>query len=98
MLSAWGVLFTVVGIMVLTDDVGNLSRLLQPMTFVLGLICSAWTAMGWKLGCLSMVGNMGQVHHYFRKEEPIGFYIVLGLYIFICLGLLAYPASQLLAA
>ncbi len=98
MLSAWGVLFALVGIMVLTDDIGGISRVMLPATFILGLICAAWTAMGWKLGCLSMVGNMGQVYHYFRKEEPIGFYFVLGLYVFICLGLMAYPASQLFAA
>ena len=97
MLSAWGVLFAMVGLSALSNDAGNISSLLLPMTVILGLLCMAWSIKCWMLGCISMVSNMGQTHHYFRTEEPILFHIVLGMCLLGSLGLLAYPISQLLS-
>ena len=84
-----------VGIVTLTDNQAMLSGIILPLVLLLGLATLAWTIQCWRLGCVAMVGNMGQVYHYHRKHGPVGFYLVMLLYAFGCAGLLFYPTQQL---
>ena len=94
-LICWVVVLGFVGLVTLTDNQSMLSGVILPLVILLGLVTLAWTIQCWRLGCVVMVGNMGQVYHYHRKHGPVGFYLVMLLYAFGCAGLLVYPTQQL---
>ena len=97
-LVSWVSILGFVGLAVLTERESILPGVLLPLVILLGLVTLAWTIQCWRLGCVPMVGNMGQIHYYHRKTGPVGFYFVLSLYVLGCAGLLLYPTQQLLSA
>ena len=68
----------------------------RPLLLACALAVIAYTAQALHLGWIATIGGVGQIYHYRRTDEPVLYWLLVGLYLVMAVPTAVYLARELI--